>query len=351
MENFEQPQSVQPEVPTQAKSVLPAVIIAVVITAIIVGVGAYFLMKDGDTAEELDTTATPLATNETESTPTPEPTQDPMAGWETYNSYLYELSFRYPADWQFEEIPPNSIALRTGGRQITISKNNNPALLPPDQWVRENMDARQTGSELVNDVVNGQPAVRFTAYGMVDLDAVYVQIGTSIFGNYVSRHSQYDEIRDVFEQVLSTFTTVSPTSEWTNFSSKYFTLSFKVPSGVEISEEQNSISLAYGMPTSGMGYSNIFMTLIRYTGSITRENTIASFKATHADAVISTVKVDGLPFTRLEGTDRGNGTRMFAVFFEKSSAQAYIPSDELRYPMKDYISIGDQILSTFKFTK
>ncbi len=143
--------------------------------------------------------------------------------------------------------------------------------------------------------------------------------------------------------------TPDSTSGWTDFSSKYFTLSFKVPAGVEVLDTQDAIDIAYGTPDSGMGYGNIFMGVYRYIGGVTKESAIASFKSTYANIAMSTVVMDGSSFIRLDGTDRGSGIKVFTVFLDKSSVRVSAPFDEIRNPKRDYVSIGTEILSTFKF--
>jgi len=84
MENLEQPQSVQPEVPMQAKSVLPMVIITAVITALVVGGATYVFVKDGDVADIV-------------ATETPSPS--PIVGVSNYTNERLGFKLRLPNAW------------------------------------------------------------------------------------------------------------------------------------------------------------------------------------------------------------------------------------------------------------
>ena len=130
-----------------------------------------------------------------------------------------------------------------------------------------------------------------------------------------------------------------------------------MPQGFEVIDEQNSIRIAKSpYVTREIGDDNAFFALTRYAPGDTMAARRAAYLGTNPGAYTqSTIVVDGASFPVLTGTDLGrfeggSAGQVMAVFFEKS----YL--DVIQRPMNqdvnfDPITIGKQILSTFKFTK
>ena len=135
-------------------------------------------------------------------------------------------------------------------------------------------------------------------------------------------------------------------SNWRNFSSEYFAVSFKVPAGFDVEDVQNKISVANGLFEGGEGFEGIFFQLVRYT-ELNKDQIVERYIKNHKDIKTSVVSVDNALFTRMDGVNTGDGLGESAIFFDKSTLYIRQTNDKTR----DTISIGNQILSTFRFTK
>lgn len=152
----------------------------------------------------------------------------------------------------------------------------------------------------------------------------------------------------------STSSTVALPGE---FHSSYFTLSFELPEGFEVRESQNSIAI-YKPPYKSreIGDSNAFLMLKRYVQN-TKAAQSGLYRKLLKEPSETTVTVDGLPFPMIRGGDFGrfgggsdNAGRVTAVFFDGSWLEI------IERPMNetqdfDPIATGEQILSTFRFSK
>jgi hypothetical protein len=140
------------------------------------------------------------------------------------------------------------------------------------------------------------------------------------------------------------------------FSSRYFTLSFRVPKGFGVIDLSDSIYV-FQEPhkTREIGDDNSFMRLTRYSQSYTRQTAEQQFRASITDASESKIYIDGSFFTRIGGTDNGSfegdsAGKVIAIFFEKSVLLI------LERPLNekqafDPIQVGLNILQTFRFAK
>lgn len=137
-------------------------------------------------------------------------------------------------------------------------------------------------------------------------------------------------------------TTVDPTAGWTNFSSKYFTLSFKVPPGFTVQDSPNHISMRSDANVSGPS-----LDLQRYDSTQTRASIESEFRASHREVITSAVSVDGSAFTRLDGVSRDAARSQALILFEKS---ALVLSADSTVQVRTDLSVPNQILPTFKFS-
>lgn len=108
MENLNQSQAPQPEVVPSSSSVLPAVLITAVVTAIIVGAGTYYFMSTGTMDEQIQVTPAPDDTGaierENESMSSGEAEDSDS---ETYANTTIGFSIQLPDNWSVRESSAN----------------------------------------------------------------------------------------------------------------------------------------------------------------------------------------------------------------------------------------------------
>ena len=155
---------------------------------------------------------------------------------------------------------------------------------------------------------------------------------------------------------ISTPTATSETANWLPFKSSYFTLSFKVPPGFEVKEGQSFILVAKSpYYTRDIGDDNAFFSLTRYNQKNTRESELALYRKLLKNLQESNTIVDGSSFLTLKGDDWGrfegdSAGKVVVVFFNASWLEIIerpADSDQNFNP----IAIGNQVLSTFRFSK
>lgn len=148
----------------------------------------------------------------------------------------------------------------------------------------------------------------------------------------------------------------SEMDNWLSFSSSYFTLSFKVPTGFEVKDSQNRILVAKSpYYTREIGDDNAFFSLIRYNKYDTRTSKLASYRKLLKNLQESTVVVDGSSFLLLKGDDWGrfagdSAGEVEVIFFDASWLEI-IERPANSNQKFNPIEISNQILSTFKFSK
>lgn len=154
----------------------------------------------------------------------------------------------------------------------------------------------------------------------------------------------------------ATPTLTAEIANWLPFKSSFFTLSFKIPSSFEVKEGQNYILVAKSpYYTREIGDDNAFFRLTRYNSNHTRESQLVSYRKLLKNIQESTVAVDNSSFLTLRGDDWGrfegdSAGKVVVVFFDASWLEIMerpASSNQSFNP----ITIGNQILSTFKFTK
>lgn len=151
-------------------------------------------------------------------------------------------------------------------------------------------------------------------------------------------------------------TVVKDIGSKTSFKAKYFTLSFDLPTGFEVKEDKNYISV-YKAPyaTREIGDDNTFFTLTRYDKTNTKALKMAYYNELLSNQKKSKIVINGSTFTMLEGNGSNsfegyNPDRVMVVFFDASWLEV------IERPMNekqtfDPIIIGKKILSSFKFSK
>jgi hypothetical protein len=146
------------------------------------------------------------------------------------------------------------------------------------------------------------------------------------------------------------------TSDWRLFKSSFFTLSFKIPNGFEVKEDANQILIAQTpYYTREIGDDNSFFNLIRYNKDDTKENKLSLCRKLLKNKQESNITIDNSSFLILTGEDSGrfegdSAGKVNAIFFDASYLEI-IERPANSDQSFDPISISNQILSTFKFSK
>jgi len=150
--------------------------------------------------------------------------------------------------------------------------------------------------------------------------------------------------------------TINEAEGWIPFSSSYFNLSFEIPRGFEVVENQNSIRIAKSPYTTyEIGSDNAFFSLRRYGEGWDRNSAQSYYRESLDNLKESTIIIDGTSFSVF----RGEGTVLFdadwflggkntVVFFDASYVHINEENDE---SLADAIDLGEEILSTFRFSK
>jgi hypothetical protein len=163
-----------------------------------------------------------------------------------------------------------------------------------------------------------------------------------------------------WKKVINTFKFTSPTSsvpaDWKTYSSKYFTLSFKIPPKFVVTEEQNAMQLFYGEPQPAEygAPANQVASILRFNQSYSKDVAISNFKQYFPrNFHESTIVIDGRSFPLYSGSavagEGGCGTEnVLMVPFNLSSFTTCGPSSWNPHMTPD---LAKQILSTFRFSK
>jgi hypothetical protein len=159
------------------------------------------------------------------------------------------------------------------------------------------------------------------------------------------------------EAPIATFTprptptgTTSPTAGWKDFSSKYFTLSFKTSAGFDVYDSRDLIVVSEGayIPSELGNPGNGFLFIQRYSSNYTKTEAMSRFKQFNKNVLTSTVTVGGMPFTRMDGTSTPENKATFEIFFDEYSLTAI---ESGLGQSQAHLGLAEQILSTFQFTK
>lgn len=127
------------------------------------------------------------------------------------------------------------------------------------------------------------------------------------------------------------------------FNSKYFNLSFDVPSGFEVFDSQNLISISKGKNDDFK--DSTFLSIDRFDKQFTKEQSIAETFRLFKNRKESKVSIDGGQFLQVEGNIDGN--KIIRVFFEKSLLQVEMP---VRGGQDfDVFLVADRIISSMTF--
>ncbi len=207
--------------------------VAIIVGVLVIAGGAYALMNRAPAFSEL--TPSMVLTR----TPTATPTPDPTAGWKTYTNTEYGFEFRYPADRTLEgpnisytSETPRIVSIGLGDMEHPFYNKERFTLSvydPTSQKTIEEGGCRSADKGCISEyrIING---ARFlvNAYrvsdgmssGSQEKNAVIIHDGklfnfyTGFSGGYYSDMSipELAAKRILFDQILSTFKFIEPTS-------------------------------------------------------------------------------------------------------------------------------------------
>jgi hypothetical protein len=187
----DQPDTCQQQAPRSFKALkLLALIAAILLSALVAGIGGYWLgIRIGQKSEIISQPA-PIATTTPTTTITATPTVSPTIpilptqmptlteNWKTYTNARWGLSFKYPETWFPQEVPessqrgdsidfyPYGVTPHPGGEGdpsnavFTVENQEGHSQQTNEQFISE---ARQTGGKRVLNVA-GKPAIRGDGY-------------------------------------------------------------------------------------------------------------------------------------------------------------------------------------------
>ncbi len=141
---------------------------------------------------------------------------------------------------------------------------------------------------------------------------------------------------------------------WKAFNSQYFTLSFNVPAGFEVTDNPDAIAVSKGpLQSYDIGGGSAFMTIVRFDERNTRDNAIALTRKLLKNQKESTITVDGSSFFMIEGDDYGryegdSAGRIMKIFFPKSVLEVQErPGNQTQ--SFDVMVTAKNIIATMKF--
>lgn len=210
------------------------------------------------------------------------------------------------------------------------------ATVPDDQKIRVKKDLGITGAD-----------ARGTATITID--------------HFVLRRCECDGLGNTMS-IVSASNVADEISDWQNFSSKFFTLSFKYPKGFEVKEGQDYILVSKSpFEKISLSQDTGFMHLTRYGTTYSQGDQITNYRRTMKDIKESETSVDGKMFKEFFGSDNApSGSydqgEEIVVFFDKSwldiiNRPNSKDVDATFYKGDSPTLLGRKILSTFKFSK
>lgn len=147
----------------------------------------------------------------------PQPTADPTVSWKTYTNSKYGFTFKYPENWDFQELYSKTQSNTIDYLQLTLAKKEYFDPIPKSKphitinavetIDRDKLSIYQNTEVVKSITVDGIEAEeRKHSTSTVD-DTKYVTLTTNnMTYTFESRMSSQDqEQRDIFDQILSTF--------------------------------------------------------------------------------------------------------------------------------------------------
>lgn len=177
-------------------------------------------------------------------------------------------------------------------------------------------------------------------------------------------YDQQSMYQKALRDLVDTIQESSPNlAGWQNFSSKYFTLSFKIPPGFEVVENNFHLMISkkpYEKFT--LAEDTAFFYLTRYGTTYSKEGIQNSTKDLLSNTIVSDIVIDGTKFTQLVGNDEPADSNQYhfgketIVLLDKSWIQIVErPNskdvDSNWYAGNSPTQLGNKILATLKFSK
>ncbi|MFH1457433.1 MAG: thrombospondin type 3 repeat-containing protein [Patescibacteria group bacterium] len=304
---------------------------------------------------------------------------------EKFNSYSANTNFTYSSGDRgiSVELPYNSSWGNDKYRINPYDEHNNKldfGFIAPFEgcsWVRSysmNFLPAKTANQVIQDfeqdqnypdmfsvlpyksIINNLEIVKYEMVGMCGYPALQV-IGKKYNYEFQPMCSvDRDKDFEYLENIVKTVKFLDETTNWLPLKSNYFTLSFKIPSGFEFKEGQNYILVAKSpYYTRDIGDDNAFFRLTRYNEYETRESRLVLYRNLLKNIQESIIVIDNSSFLKIEGDDwgrfEGTGAGKVTVVLFDASWLEIIERPANSDQNFDPITIGNQILSTFKFSK
>lgn len=146
----------------------------------------------------------------------------------------------------------------------------------------------------------------------------------------------------------------APHTSWKKFNSQYFTLSFDVPVGFEVSDLPNTIAVTKGkFVGNAIGSDNAFLRITRFNQYITLDGEIANARKNLLNQTESMVTIDGEQFLQIEGDDYGryegdSAGKIRMIFFPKSVLEVQERPGNQTQDF-DVSSIANAIIASMRF--
>lgn len=349
---------------------------AVVITAVVVGAGVFWLMNNRFASEQaaLEQRIADLQSQAAQAQPASEVKSEvDTSNWKTYTNQELGYSVLYPINWPYtigqysrdSGVLVKTVNFKEVGRTYSIEEGSVEPISISTEENKNNLTPlglanQATGGSakiITNITISGQPAVQVKNYlGLV----TYVTHNGKLY-NLATPNFGSDEanqpIRDIYSQILSTFkfldTAPVSTADWKTYQSANFPLTFKLPAGFDVFEQQAKdgfykvIYIAKNkVEFYEIGSSNAFLTI-----SEQKENNSRMFN----DFRESTIIIDGKSAQKFEGDDYGRyeGSSAGRIMYVQFNNLLVEVEEKPAAKSQDFevMKIADAIVSTLKFTK
>jgi hypothetical protein len=313
---------------------------------------------------------------------------------QTYSSTNNNLSFHYPGDWQTVEkkIDANTFQIKLDAA-ANISKHDDTDLpFPLDIWIYDNLqqmidaginpDDKQfttldayakyyqahtnnsstLGAPITSTTLSGFPAYKTVALGMGSYRMTMAEINNKF---YLVQATELDNeaVDKIVQGIINSITITNEFANWQSFSSKYFTLSFKIPPDFEVRESSNNLLISRKpFERFTLAEDTAFLYLTRYGTTYSKEGQKNSYKDHLRDVNESDMTIDGSVFIKLIGFDEPADSSLYhfgkeiIVLLDKSWIEIVDrpnnkDADTKLYAGNSPTDLGSKILSTMKFIK